>query len=150
MTPSFRFPNQPGNSRLGATLLTGKTKAKVFISFDFDNDRVLKEFIIGQAKKPDSPFFVIDGSLKEEQPNWKWEIEAEKKIKNCDGVIVMVGPKTHTAPGVMKEVKMARKHGIPMVQVIGYKDGNYTAVKDAGRLYSWNWENLKNIIQRWS
>ncbi len=27
---------------------------KVFVSFDFDNDRALKEFIVAQAKLPDS------------------------------------------------------------------------------------------------
>jgi len=31
-------------------------KKRVFISFDFDNDKVLKDFIVGQSKRPDSPF----------------------------------------------------------------------------------------------
>jgi hypothetical protein len=31
-------------------------KKKVLVSFDFDNDRALKDFIIGQSKLPDSPF----------------------------------------------------------------------------------------------
>ena len=36
----------------------------VFVSFDFDNDRALKDFIIGQSKLADSPFEVVDNSLK--------------------------------------------------------------------------------------
>ena len=40
------------------------TKKKVFVSFDFDNDKVLKDFLIGQAKLEDSPFEVADHSLK--------------------------------------------------------------------------------------
>ena len=43
-------------------------KKKVFISFDFDNDNTLKEFIVGQAKLADSPFEVSDHSLKEAKP----------------------------------------------------------------------------------
>jgi hypothetical protein len=43
-------------------------KKKVFVSFDYDNDKPLKEFIIGQAKLADSPFEVIDFSLKEAGP----------------------------------------------------------------------------------
>jgi hypothetical protein len=70
----------------------------------------------------------------------------DKAIKRSDIVVVMVGPKTHKAPGVLKEVKMASEEGIKIVQVIGYRDGNYTAVPNAGRLYSWNWENLKNLL----
>jgi hypothetical protein len=58
----------------------------------------------------------------------------------------MVGPETHKAPGVLKEVSMARAEDKKIVQVIGYKDGNYKAVPDAGRLYAWSWANLKTLL----
>lgn len=122
-------------------------KKRVFVSFDFDNDRVLKDFIVGQSRRDDSPFEVVDCSLKEAAPMKTWEDKARAAIKRSELVIVMVGPKTSKAPGVLKEVKMARDEGIRIVQVIGYKDGNYTAVPDAGRLYSWNWDNLKNLLK---
>jgi hypothetical protein len=122
------------------------TKKRVFISFDFDNDRVLKDFILGQAKLPDSPFEVIDHSLKEAAPEHNWEAKAKASISRCDIVIVMVGPSTHRANGVLKEIAMARAAGVQIVQVIGYKDGNYTPVPNAGRLYAWNWTNLKNLL----
>ena len=121
-------------------------KKRVFVSFDFDNDKVLKDFIIGQSKLTDSPFEVIDTSLKEAAPMKTWEDKARVAIKRSDIVIVMVGPSTHKAPGVLKEVAMARDEEIPIVQVIGYKDGNYTAVPNAGRLYAWNWDNLKKLL----
>lgn len=134
--------------RASSHILAGGTMAKkrVFVSFDFDNDKVLKDFIVGQARLPDSPFEVIDTSLKEAAPMKTWEDKARVAIKRSDIVVVMVGPHTHKAPGVLKEVRMARDAGIPIVQVIGYKDGNYTAVPNAGRLYAWNWENLKKLI----
>jgi len=121
-------------------------KKKVFVSFDFDNDKVLKDFIIGQSKLPDSPFEVIDHSLKEAAPEKDWEEKARRAIKRSEIVIVMVGPSTYRASGVLKEVRMAREEEIKIIQVIGYKDGNYTAVPNAGRLYSWNWENLKKLL----
>jgi len=121
-------------------------KKRVFVSFDFDNDKVLKEFLIGQSKLADSPFEVVDWSLKEAAPEKSWEIKAKARIAQVDIVIVMVGPKTYKAPGVLKEVKMAREIGVPIVQIIGYKDGNYTRVENAGRLYSWSWENLKKLL----
>ena len=122
-------------------------KPRVFVSFDFDNDKQLKDFIIGQSKNPDSPFEVTDWSMKEAAPERDWELEAEKRVKMVDVVLVMVGSETYKAPGVLKEVSMARKHNKKIVQIIGYKDSNYKPVPDAGRLYSWNWENLKNILQ---
>jgi len=121
-------------------------KTPVFVSFDFDNDRKLRDFVIGQAKLADSPFQVINHSLKEAAPQRSWESKARAAIKRSTVVLVMVGPKTHRAPGVLKEIAMAREEGKKIVQVIGYRDGNYTAVPGAGRLYRWNWENLKKIL----
>lgn len=121
-------------------------KKKVFVSFDFDNDKIIKDFIIGQSKLPDSPFEVSDHSLKEAAPESGWELKAKAAISRSDIVIVMVGPHTHRAHGVLKEVQMARNAGKHIVQIIGYRDGDYTPVPDAGRLYRWNWENLKSLL----
>lgn len=121
-------------------------KKRVFVSFDFDNDRVLKDFILGQAKHQDSPFDVIDHSLQEAAPERNWEAHARAAIGRCELVLVMVGAQTYRAQGVLKEVAMARAAGIKIVQIIGYRDGDYTPVPDAGRLYAWNWENLKNLL----
>jgi len=121
-------------------------KKRVFVSFDFDNDKALKDFIIGQARLEDSPFEVIDTSLKEAAPMKTWEDKAREAIKRSDKVLVMVGEKTHRAPGVLKEVQMARDEQVPMFQVIGYRDSHPTPVPDAGRLYEWNWDNLKKLL----
>jgi hypothetical protein len=119
---------------------------RIFVSFDFDNDRVLRDFVIGQAKNPDAPYSVIDHSLKESAPEKDWEEKAESAIRRSDIVLVMVGPKTHRAQGVLKEVAMARRAKVKIVQIIGYKEGKYTPVPDAGQLYSWTRENLKTLL----
>jgi len=121
-------------------------KKRVFVSFDFDNDKVLKDFIVGQAKNPDAPFEVSDWSMKEAAPASNWEIEARARIKRSDFVIVVLGPKTYKAPGVLKEVRIAREERVRIFQIIGYKDGNYTPVDNAGQVYSWNWDNLKRLL----
>ena len=82
-------------------------KKRVFVSFDFDNDKTLKDFIIGQARLPDSPFEVADHSLKEAQPQRDWEDKARQAISRAEMFIVMLGPNTRRASGVLKEVKMA-------------------------------------------
>lgn len=121
-------------------------KKKVFVSFDFDNDQKLKMFLIGQSNLPDSPFEISDVSLKEAAPEKDWETKAKAKIRSADLVIVMVGPYTYRAPGVLKEVRMANELGKKIIQIIGYKDGAYTRVEGAGVLYSWNWDNLKKLL----
>jgi len=122
-------------------------KKKVFISFDFDNDKTLKDFIIGQAKLQDSPFEVADHSLKEAAPEKDWLDKATTAIRRSDVFIVMLGPKTKSAPGVLKEIKVAKAENKTRFQVIGYKNGSEDwAVPDGGRTYSWNWENLKKLL----
>ena len=121
-------------------------KKRVFVSYDFDNDKILKDFIIGQSKLSDSPFEIIDCSLKEAAPEKEWEEKARKAISRAEVVLIMLGPKTYKAQGVLKEVKFAKDLNVSIFQVIGYKDGDYTAVPDGGRLYKWNWDNLKNLL----
>lgn len=133
-------------SLLGPALARKGGKKRVFVSFDFDNDRALKEFIVGQAKHSDSPFEILDHSLKEAAPEKNWEAKANAAITRSDIVLVMVGANTHRAQGVLKEVQMARDAGVRVVQIIGYKSGTYTPVPNAGRLYSWKWENLKRLL----
>ena len=122
-------------------------KTKVFVSYDFDNDKVLKDFIIGQAKLPDSPFEVSDHSLKEAAPERNWEATARVAISRADKFVVMLGPRTRSASGVRKEVAMAKSLGKQRFQVIGYRDGSRDwALTDAGITYSWNWPNLKKLL----
>ena len=68
-------------------------------------------------------------------------------IKRSDLVIVMVGPKTHIAHGVLKEVKMAQNANKHIVQIIGYKNGEYTPVPGAGRPLSLELGKPEEVIE---
>ena len=119
---------------------------RVFVSFDFDNDRELKTLLAGQSRLPNSPFSFSDWSMKEAAPQRNWEDDAESRIIRSDLVLVMVGASTYRASGVLKEVEMARRNNIPIVQMIGPSGGNHTAVPNAGRLYAWSWDNLEELL----
>ena len=123
-------------------------KTKVFISFDFDYDKTLKEFIIGQAKNSDSPFEVSDHSLKEAAPEKDWLDRARRAIWRADVFIIMLGPRTKKASGVLKELEIANEKEKRKFQIIGHKDGSEVlwAVPGGGRTYRWNWDNLKKLL----
>jgi hypothetical protein len=128
-----------------AGLSTSRTA--IFVSFDFDNDRVLRDFIIGQARLRDSPFEVSDHSLKEAARESRWEARARRAIGRADVFVVMLGPRTRFASGVRKEVAIAKVLGKPRFQVIGYPQGSRAwAVSGGGRVYRWNWNNLKKLL----
>jgi hypothetical protein len=121
-------------------------RTRAYVAFDFDHDRALAKFIVEQARKPDSPFEIEDWSLKEAAPTRTWAVEAEKRISRCDILLIMVGPHTYRAPGVLIEVEIANRVGVPIRQVIGYRDSNPRAVPNAGRLYRWSWPTLKRLL----
>ena len=122
-------------------------KKRVFVSFDFDNDKTLKDFIVGQARLPDSPFEVADHSLKEAQPERNWLAKARAAISRSEVFIVMLGPRTSKASGVLKEVNIAQELRKTRFQIIGYRDGSELwAVPGAERTYRWNWDNLKKLL----
>lgn len=99
-------------------------KKRVFISFDFHNDKSLKDFIIGQSRLEDSPFEVIDYSLKEASPAQGWLNKARAPISRAHAFIVMLGPETVTATGVLKEIKIATELKKKKFQIVGYRDGS--------------------------
>jgi len=121
-------------------------KKKVYICFEYTPDKALKDLLVGQSKNHDSPFEITDGSLKEAAPEKNWEQKARERIQSADTVLVVLGPTTHRASGVLKEIKIASGLNKKIVQLIGYKDSKYKRIPGAGRLYSWTWDNLKKIL----
>ena len=84
--------------------------------------------------------------MKEAAPQRSWESEARARINRADVVLVMVGPHTHRAPGVLKEVSFAHEAQKRVYQIIGYKDSSPTPVAGAGPLRRWTEANLKNML----
>lgn len=123
------------------------TKTPVFISFDYDHDAALKEFLVGQAKNEDSPFFIQDWSIKKETKRWK--ADAKKRIQRSKVAIVICGRHTSRATGVTAEIQIAREVGVRYVLLRGYKDGKVE--RPAGtswfsdEIHDWTWDNLRKL-----
>ena len=122
-------------------------KKKCFISFDYDNDKTLKEFLVGQSKNDDSPFEISDGSIKEASHDWK--DKAKLRIMKSDVVIVLCGKNTDTATGVSAELEMAQDTKTPYFLLACYSDGGNKrpkAAKTTDKVCKWTWNNLKSLI----
>ena len=126
---------------------SNQPKVRCFVSYDYDNDSVLKDFLIGQAKHPRSTFSIADWSIKIASPNWK--SEARTRIRSSSLVIVLCGQKTNTATGVATELLIAQEEKKPYFLLAGYKNGGNvkpTSAKPADKLYKWTFENLERLI----
>jgi hypothetical protein len=128
-------------------MLRRTRKKRVFVSFDYDRDLRLRNLLIGQARLPDSPFEVIDHSLKEAAPEPLWELKARRAIARADVIVVVLGARTRFAHGVLREIAITKSLGKPIVQIIGYRHGNASwRIPGAGRVYAWTWPNLKKLL----
>ncbi len=123
-------------------------KKRSFISFDYDHDLSLKNLLVGQAKNTDSPFEIVDLSIKEAISE-EWKKKARTRIKGCNVVIVICGEHTNTATGVATELKIAQEESIPYFLLQGYNGKTCvkpTSAKSSDSIYTWTWDNLKLLI----
>ena len=123
-----------------------RTRKKVFISFDFDNDQFLRDSLIGQCKNDGTPFDMEDWSVKDPWAQSDWKERCLSKIKRCDLVIVMVGENTSSCSGVRAEITMAKEAGVPVVGIQGYANKNCPRPDGLEGYYNWTWANVKALV----
>ncbi|MCK6590934.1 MAG: TIR domain-containing protein [Polyangiaceae bacterium] len=126
--------------------LSSKNRKRVFVSFDYDNDIKLKNLFVGQARHHKTPFEIVDSSLLEAAPDASWEYYASQAISQSELVVVLLGKQTHRARGVLKEVNMAKRHGVPIVQFVSRRNLNVQTIRGAGRRYLWSWSELEHVL----
>ena len=123
-------------------------KKKAYIGFDFDHDLELKNSLIGQSKREDSPFEIIDMSITEAVDS-KWKMFARERIRKCDVVILICGKHTDTAAGVAAEVTIAQELNKPYFLLRGRPNDvckKPGMAKSSDKIYDWTWVNLKNLL----
>ena len=121
---------------------------RAFISFDYDHDEDLRNLLAGQAKHPDSPFEIVDRSIKEPLTG-DWKEKVRRRMQNVDVVPVICGEWTHTAAGVAAELTIVREVVKPYFLLKGRDSKRCTKPTSArpdDKIYDWTWDNLKNLI----
>lgn len=124
---------------------------RAFISFDFDNNSTEKLLFAGQAKNSRTPFNIEDWSSKESLPQKEWEELIKSKINKCNMLIVLVGKKTHTATGVVKEIAFAKNQDVPVFGVyVGGADSTTTLPTELqrNRTIDWDWDDIASAIDQ--
>ena len=125
------------------------TPKHTFISFDFDYDDDLRNALVGQAKYPNSPFEIVDMSVRAHLSG-DWEEKVRNRIRRVDLVIVICGEHTHRAEGVATEVKIAQEEGKEYFLLHGRRGKLCTkpmTVLHDDEMYEWTWDNLRKLIE---
>ena len=122
--------------------------ARVFISFDYDNDAELVHTLVSQAKQQDSPFLIKDCSLREPITE-KWRAKVRDLIRAADLVIVICGKHTDVASGVAAELSITREEKKPYFLLRGRPNDTCKKPRMAlkeDKIYKWAWKNLAMFV----
>ena len=86
---------------------------RIFISFPIE-DKKIRDLIVGQSDLKQPPFDFVDMSVKEP---WEtdWKEKCRRKIKGCDGVLVVITKNTKKAAGQIWEINCAKEEIIPCI-----------------------------------
>lgn len=116
----------------------------IFVSFEFDKDKDLKNNFYAQAED-ECQHRIRNCSLREDYPDEYWKSKAREAIRECDVVVVLIGQDTHNAPGVIVETDMARSLGKPIIQVRP-KRRSYTGLTRLGEPVTWKWRAINGKL----
>ena len=120
-------------------------KYKVFVSFDYSSDFSLKQNLIAQANDPSSLFEIVDFSIQKQLPQGQWLRQAQSAIARYDVFLVLLGMNTHQAPGVLKEVAIAKglKKRRYQLKPQGWKP---KSIEGAGQVRNWTHKKLQQML----
>ena len=121
----------------------------IFVSFEFEKDQDLKNNFYRQAQD-ETHHRAHNCSLNESYPDQGWKKKAKDAIASCDAVVVLIGPNTHNAPGVIVETDIARSLNKPTMQVRP-QGRPYKGLTRLGEPIPWRWDTINeklNAISR--
>jgi hypothetical protein len=118
---------------------------RVFIAFAVP-DKTYRDFLVGHARHPKTPFDFVDMSVKEPWDS-KWKTNCRARVKSCDGMIALISRNTRDADGELWEIKCADEEGIPtMLMWINGERPALPPCLSGRRVNIWSWDNLETFI----
>ena len=122
-------------------------KNRIFISFSVE-DKVYRDFLVGQAKNEKSPFEFVNMSVNEPWDE-KWKTNCRTRIKGCDGMIALVSKKTAKADGALWEVKCAKEEKVPVRGIYCTTENRPATLPSefsGVKVVSWSWSNIAAFL----
>lgn len=124
-----------------------ETRKRVFVAFAAE-DKAYRDFLIGHARNPKTPFDFLDFSVKAPYDE-KWKTQCRTRVKGCDGVIALISKNTARADGELWEIKCAFDEGVPtMLMWINAERPALPALLSGKRVNVWSWDNLESFIEK--
>ena len=125
--------------------------ARVFISFAIE-DRVLRDFLVGQKKNSKNFIDFTDYSVKEPWSS-QWKTNCRARIKGCAGMIGIITKNTPKADGQLWELRCAIDESVPLLLIHGHGDASkrlatLPAPITGRRINNWTESNIVSFLDR--
>lgn len=123
---------------------------RIFISFAIE-DKVLRDFLVGQKRNNNIDIDFTDYSVKEPWSS-QWKTNCRVRIKSCAGVIGIITNNTPKADGQLWELKCGYEESKPTLLIHGSNDPNarlkIKPKEIEGRLINnWTIENISSFLE---
>jgi hypothetical protein len=123
------------------------TNKRVFIAFAVEDEKY-RNFLVGHARNPKTPFEFTDMSVKEPWDE-QWKTKCRTRIKGCNGVIALISKSTAAATGELWEIRCAYEENVPtMLMWINDERPTLPALIKDKRINIWSWDNLESFIDK--
>lgn len=119
------------------------SKNKIYVSFDQNNDRDLKNMIVGGSQAEGAGYKVAGWSSKIGDNEKIWRKETKFKMSRCDMFLLLIGENTTNVDVVKKELDLAKSLGLKITQLSSHPD--YPTFEDAGEATDLNEEALTSL-----
>lgn len=125
--------------------------ARVFISFSIE-DRILRDFLIGQKNNSRNLIDFTDYSVKEPWSS-QWKTNCRARIRGCSGMVGIITRNTPNADGQLWELKCSVEEGVPLLLIHGSSDASKRIssipIEISGRrIYDWTESNIISFLDR--
>ena len=125
-------------------------RPRVFTSFDFEHDEDLRTLLVGQSRNSNTPFAIVDWSLKEALTG-DWKQKVRTRIRSVDKVIALCGEYTDRASGVSVEMRIAREERKPVLFIRGRPDKPCklpSAALPTDKINPWTWDGIAEFLRK--
>ena len=125
-----------------------KQQKRIFISFAIEDEKY-RNYLVRQSKNKYSPFTFVDMSVKKPWAQNIWKKKCRRKIKSCDGLLVLLSGHTISSNGSRWEINCAGQEKIPVAGMHIKKTDKQKIPPElfGQKVITWSWENLASYIE---
>lgn len=120
-------------------------KKKIYISYDFANDRALKNELVAASQADGANFKIANWSMKPADLNAKTLKDVKFHISKCDALVIIVGENTETSQAVKHELELAKALDKPIITLLAHPQN--TPPEGADNPQDWSPETLSDLLK---